>query len=270
MPTTPTGRRAQNRAARHAQLLSAATEIISTKGLDGLTMQAVAEIVDCAVGTIYTYFPSKTALLSELQIAAIRTLQATFDASLSVWDEELAADEVDERVAALARLVAFGHLFTAGPELHPREFELLQVLISTPNRESGDDGPDVLPHALLLINEFRLLIDRAVELGVLDAGGAGADEANRIEVSMSRTLRWAGGLNGALLVSNAQPDDRLVPQLLDGRTLALQLAADLLRGWGASPEQLQDAAEVVAQLGIRDRLLVRGDSPVSLTDAAPA
>lgn len=268
MPTTPTGRRAQNRAARHAQLMGAATEIISTKGLDGLTMQAVAELVDCAVGTIYTYFPSKTALLSELQIAAIKTLQGTFDASVAVWDEELAALDVTDELAALVRLVGFSHLFTAGPELHPREFELLQVLISTPNRESGEDGPDVLPHALALINEFRLLIDRAVELGVLDDGTGGGGDA--MEISLSRTLRWAGGLNGALLVSNAQPDDRLVPQLLDGRTLAQQLANDLLRGWGATCEVLKEAADVVVDLALRDRLLVLGAAPVLLTDTTTA
>lgn len=263
MTTPPIGRRAQNRATRHAQLLGAATEIISTKGLNGLTMQAVAEIVDCAVGTIYTYFPSKTALLSELQIAAISTLQATFDVSLAAWDDELAVLEVGDELAALVRLVAFGHLFTAGPDLHPREFELLQVLISTPDRESGDDGPDVLPHALALINDFRVLVERAVVLGVLDDGSEGGE---LIEVSLRRTLRWAGGLNGALLVSNAQPDERLP---LDGRSLALQLSQDLLRGWGAPREQLRAALDITAQLDLRGRLLVRGDSPVALTEAAP-
>ena len=259
MTTPPIGRRGQNRAARHAQLMSAATEIISTKGLSGLTMQSVAEIVDCAVGTIYTYFPSKTALLSELQIAAIQTLQATFDASIATWDEELATRGITDELAALVRLVGFGHLFTAGPDLHPREFELLQVLISTPDRESGEDGPDVLPHALELINEFRLLIDRAVELGVLD-GGDDPDGG-----ALSRTLRWAGGLNGALLVSNAQPDERL---LLDGRSLALQLSNDLLRGWGAEPDQLREATGVVAALALKDRLLVRAEPPISLTETA--
>ena len=269
MTTTPIGRRAQNRATRHAQLMAAATEIISTKGLDGLTMQSVAEIVDCAVGTIYTYFPSKTALLSELQIAAIKTLQATFDASFAAWDEQLAEIGTPDELAALVRLVGFGHLFTAGPTLHPREFELLQVLISTPNLESGDDGPDVLPHALALINDFRVLVDRAVELGELEQGSHG-DSDDPVEVSLSRTLRWAGGLNGALLVSNAHSDDRLVPQLLDGRTLALQLANDLLRGWGAQPERLQAATAVVAELALRDCLVVRGDSPISLTEITPA
>ena len=266
MTTPPVGRRAQNRATRHAQLMNAATEIIATKGLSGLTMQAVAEIVDCAVGTIYTYFPSKTALLSELQIAAIQTLQATFDASLSTWDDELASLSVDDDLAALVRLVAFGHLFTAGPDLHPREFELLQALISTPNREIGEEGPDVLPHALTLINEFRLLIDRAVELGVLECGTGGADGNEPLEVSMARTLRWAGGLNGALLVSNAHPDERL---LLDGRSLALQLSNDLLRGWGAGADQLREATDVVAGLALRNRLLVRAEPPVSLTETAP-
>ncbi len=267
MTTPPVGRRAQNRATRHAQLMNAATEIIATKGLSGLTMQAVAEIVDCAVGTIYTYFPSKTALLSELQIAAIQTLQATFDASLSTWDDELAGLSVDDDLAALVRLVAFGHLFTAGPDLHPREFELLQALISTPNRESGEEGPDVLPHALALINEFRLLIDRAVELGVLECGTGGADGNDPIEVSMARTLRWAGGLNGALLVSNAHPDERL---LLDGRSLALQLSNDLLRGWGAGADQLREATDVVAGLALRNRLLVRVEHAPELALAEAA
>ena len=266
MTTPPIGRRAQNRATRHAQLMAAATEIIATKGLSGLTMQAVAELVDCAVGTIYTYFPSKTALLSELQIAAIRTLQATFDASLASWDDELARLDIDDDLAALVRLVAFGHLFTAGPDLHPREFELLQALISTPNLETGDDGPDVLPHALALINEFRLLIDRAVELDVLECGTGGAEGNDPLEVSMARTLRWAGGLNGALLVSNAHPDERL---LLDGRSLALQLSHDLLRGWGADAEQLRAATDVVAGLALRQRLLVRAEPPVTISETAP-
>ena len=57
MTVKPMGRRALNRVARHSQLMAAATEIFEESGLAGLTMQAVAERVDCAVGTIYTYFP---------------------------------------------------------------------------------------------------------------------------------------------------------------------------------------------------------------------
>ena len=122
----------------------------------------------------------------------------------------------------------------------------------------------MLPHALMLIDEFRVLIDRGVELGVLE-GAVG--DADPIELSLSRTLRWAGGLNGALLVSNAQPDERLVPELLDGRSLALRLAEDLLRGWGASADMLAEATALVDGLAERDRLLVAG-ATAPLTEAA--
>ncbi len=119
MTTQPTGRRAANRLARHDQLLTAATAIISESGLSGLTMQAVSERVNCAVGTIYTYFSSKSALLAELQVGAITTLIGTVEQGRVMWDEEIDAAGLDEASAALVRLVALGHLFVAGPDPPP-------------------------------------------------------------------------------------------------------------------------------------------------------
>ena len=258
----PPGRRARNRAARYDQLMTAASEIVSSEGLDGLTMQSVADRVDCAVGTIYTYFESKSSLLTALQIAAIETLGSSFRHSRDVWEEELSGSDLDEEARALVRLIAFGHLFTSAPSMHPREFELLQVLLSTRRRETSDeDARRVLPYALGLINEFRLLIEAAVENGAL-----APDVARSIEDhSLSRTVRWAGALNGALLVSNvaAVPieggDDELAAvtgDLFDGRVLALHLARDLLAGWGAKRGPHETAEAFVRDLITRGRLAV--------------
>lgn len=257
MSTEPIGRRAQNRLARHQQLTTAATEIISEAGLEGLTMQAVAERVDCAVGTIYTYFPSKSALLAELQVEALRTLGSAFERSSQVWDTEIEAAGLDDALATLVRLVAIGHLFVAAPELHPREFELLQVHIATPRRElTPEDTPEVVPHALAMLARLSQLIDRAVEVGAL---------SNRAELerddkqTLRRTLRWLGGLNGALMVSNATSDPAwLTAEELDGRRLAIALAQDMLLGWGAPPRTLASANEFVRSLEERDVLMRRG------------
>src|SRR5690606_10907339 len=167
------------------------------------------------------------------------------------------------------------HLFTAAPSMHPREFELLQMLLSTRRRETSDeDARRVLPYALGLINEFRLMIEAAVEQGALRP-----DEANPADdQSLSRTVRWAGALNGALLVSNAaavpggdapQPidPDVLTGGLLDGRVLALHLARDLLAGWGADPQALAAAEDFVRQLAARDRVAVAAP-PVTSPDGA--
>lgn len=274
----PTGRRARNRIARHDQLMAAASEIVSTEGLDGLTMQAVAERVDCAVGTIYTYFDSKSSLLTALQIAAIETLGASFGRSRAAWDEDLALSELDDSTKALVRLLAFGHLFTSAPALHPREFELLQVLLSSRRRETSDeDAQRVLPYALGLINEFRVLIEAAVDVGALESD---RDPDADNDYSLSRTIRWAGALNGALLVSNAGavptdpietdgdgPTQVAVGGVFDGRVLALRLARDLLAGWGAARADLEAADDFVEELLARDRLAVTSaDDVVGPTD----
>ena len=112
-------------------------------------MQAVAERVDCAVGTIYTYFDSKSALISALQIDAIRKLISTYHLTAEMWDDAL--DDTDEAVAALVRIIGFGRLFVSGPDLHPREFELLQMLITTRERlltsDDVEGGSPARPHA---------------------------------------------------------------------------------------------------------------------------
>ena len=275
----PVGRRARNRAARHEQLMSAASEIVSTEGLDGLTMQAVADRVDCAVGTIYTYIDSKSSLLTALQIAAIETLGTSFRRSRALWDEDLAMADLDEATVALVRLVAFGHLFTNAPTLHPREFELLQVLLSTRRRETSDeDAQKVLPYAVGLINEFRLLIEAAVELGALRAE---RKDGTFDDHSLGRTVAWAGALNGALLVSNVatvptEGDDSagLLGDIFDGRTLALRVGHDLLAGWGAPAEPLAAAERFVQQLRDAGRIAVSGapevgeDGTVDLTESS--
>jgi hypothetical protein len=78
--------------------------------------------------------------------------------------------------------------------------------------------------------------------------------------SLNRTLRWAGGLNGAMLVSNVGVDpERINPDLFDGRRLALSLADDMLVGWGAPPRTLASAHAFVDELATRERLLPAGE-----------
>jgi AcrR family transcriptional regulator len=60
----PSTTRSERRRSRQRQrLIDAARRIIAKKGLSGLTVQDVTEEADMAVGSFYTYFPSKEALL---------------------------------------------------------------------------------------------------------------------------------------------------------------------------------------------------------------
>jgi AcrR family transcriptional regulator len=270
-PNTTPGRRERNRAIRHSQLMAAATEIVSAQGIEGLTMQLLAERVQCAVGTIYTYFDSKSSLLTALQISAIELLSDSVHHSRPLWEEAISSEELHPQTAALVRLTAFGHLFATAPLMHPREFELLQILLSTPRRATSDeDAMRVTPHALALIDQLRTLLEDAVESGALqpETPSNGAPD-----FSLGRTVRWTGAMNGALLVSNVA----VVPQepavaaeesggafpplasgLFDGRALAIRVARDFLLGWGAEPSRLQDAEEFVERLRRADQLVRPG------------
>ena len=186
------GRRELNRETRNHDLLLAATEIIAAEGVEGLTMQAVAESVGCAVGTIYTYFDSKSGLLSALQLAAIQTLLDTFTTSAESWERAISDADLDPVTAALVRLVAIGQILVAAGDIHEREFDLLQKLISTPADLTTDsDRQDVIPLALELLDTVRVFIDHATSVGALSLSSS--------DSSVSRAVRWAGGINGALL-----------------------------------------------------------------------
>jgi len=236
-----TERGVERRARRRDELTAAATELVSEHGLDGLTMQALAGRVDCAVGTIYTYFPSKSALLASLMSDAVQVLLDTFHAASVRWNEQLAA--VDPEVASLARILAFTRLFVDTREHHPEEFRFLQMLITTPESLiDPDDVATVLPSSLSFLAEVHGLIEGAVTSGALRPP-TGDDDGLR------RTLRWTGSIHGALLVSNvAQVSGLPNANAYDGHVLTQQVTVDLLTAWGATDDAATAARSVCAEL----------------------
>ena len=76
--TKPAGRRERNRRLRYRRYLDAGMHIATTDGVKSLTMQRLAADLGCAVGTVYTYFPSKGALLAELQREAVERLSVSY------------------------------------------------------------------------------------------------------------------------------------------------------------------------------------------------
>jgi AcrR family transcriptional regulator len=237
-----TERGAERRARRRDELTVAATELVNEHGLEGLTMQALAGRVDCAVGTIYTYFPSKSALLAALMSDAVQLLLDTFHAASAHWDDALSGVSPD--VASLARVLAFTELFVDSRELHPQEFRFLQMLITTPESLiDPDDVASVLPSSLSFLSEVNGLVETAVGTGALQPPADGDDDGLR------RTLRWTGSIHGALLVSNVAHVSGLPSaDAFDPHVLTEQVTVDLLRAWGADNAHVASARTLCAVL----------------------
>lgn len=238
----PVGRRARNRAARYDQLLAAASDLVQEGGLDGLTMQAVADRVDCAVGTIYTYFTSKASLIAALQGAAMQTILGTYHRAAEQWDLALEESGLDNpAVESLVRVLAYGQLFLAGPELNPREFEFLQLAMTSPvDLVNPEDLAGLTNHALTLIAEGMVLIEAAVAAGALSA-----PDTSRRDDALRRMLRWIGALEGVLLVSNVRVEAMRESEAsaFDAGHLGLLSTQDLLLAWGAPPRVLTAAVD---------------------------
>lgn len=242
---SPLGRRERNRRARERAYLDAALEIAVRDGVDSLTMTRLAAAVDAAVGTVYTYFPSKGALLAEIQRLAIERLTESYHQVRDRSEQELATWD-DPRAAAVARLVVFGSFWVASTEAFPAEAGLLHRLISVPEAViPPEEHHRVLPSALALLNEAYAAVVAAGEVGVI-----------RQEEPLHLVVRWAGGLTGVLLTVNLN----IPPELaFDAQVLACDLQRDLLLGWGAPPDLLDRALGHVTSLRSTGPLAPRVD-----------
>ena len=89
----------RKRNARRDALLNAASDLFSLRGFDAVTVSEIALAADLATGTVYNYFPTKTALLLAL-------LSADLDAMLREINRgETAGEEPIEALLSVFRVV---------------------------------------------------------------------------------------------------------------------------------------------------------------------
>ena len=232
------GRRARHHEARREQYLRAAMRIVSDDGVERLTMQRMADDLDCAVGTIYTYFSSKDALLAELQRLAIDRITESYrrlEARVTPEIDERAADEAE---GALTRLLLGLRFWVSTAEVYPEESNLFRALTTRRTRISAEESLQMLPSAWQLFALGTANVQAAIDAGAISPGNAG-----------ERMVTAAAALGGVLLLEGIAHFD---PDLFAGRTLALCFVDDVLRGWGA------DADRLVAASALADTLLLEG------------
>lgn len=237
--SSPTGRRARNRLARHREYLGTALQIATEEGLAALTMQRLAAEVDAAVGTVYTYFPSKGALVAEVQREAVERLTGSYLLLRPVIEERVA--DADPSIAALAHLVGFARFCIESVDTLPQEQRLLQQLMYDADQiVPTEEGSRVLPTITRLLDLARERFEAASAAGALH-------EAD----PMDRTIILASALNGVLQVHKLARWDA---ELLDSARLARQLIDGLLAGWGADADHLVAAHAVVDSIARRQPL----------------
>lgn len=139
-------RKQRRHSRRRQEMIDAAREIIAQKGVAGLTVQDITEAVDMAVGSFYTYFPTKEALI---EAAIWEDLQQLGDPNRPCL-ENLSLDE--RRQAQLLQAFEFveAHrdLMQAvfGPGRSPEHYERAMTLLEARTLE-GLKNTTPLPEA---------------------------------------------------------------------------------------------------------------------------
>jgi AcrR family transcriptional regulator len=188
---------------------------------------------------VYTYFPSKGALVAEVQREAVDRLTASYLLLRPVIEDRVA--DLDPSVAALAHLVGFARFTIDSGRSLPQEQRLLQQLIADADElVPTEEGSRVLPTVLRLLDLAGERFAVATEVGALEPGDP-----------MDRTIVLAAALAGVLQVGKLARWD---PELLGGDRLAQLLVDDLLAGFGADRALLADAHQVIDAIERRQPL----------------
>jgi len=234
--TTTISRAERKRQVRIRGFVDAAKGIVARDGFEGLTMSRLANELDTVVSAVYRYFPSKGALLAEIQKEAIERLTVSLSTISALNDSAPAFQEVGERQESLVRLVLFGRWFCATSETYPEELRLLQMIMS--QRESVLDpegGARIFPLAMGLLSHAVVAIEVAQHTEAIEPGN-----------SIDRAALWASALSGVMETDDLE---KYVPELFGGARLARLANLDLIRGWGADADMLAAANDLVDSLG---------------------
>ncbi len=216
------GRRARIRAERSDEIVAAAWEIVRAEGLGALTTHALAARLDLAVGALYRYFPSKAALVAELERRALVALGDALTQSLARAEGAFRGPG-----APLARLCLLALAYGRFARERSSEFALLGQMLADPRVLVPGEAAAAPTEAMLAILGVaaRAFLE-AADAGVLAPGDA-----------IERATLYGAGLRGALELTKL----RAHAQEIDGAALADAMARALLTGFGADAEAVARA-----------------------------
>lgn len=213
------------------QILDRAMSILESDGLEGLTLQRVAQAVGLVTTAMYRYFPSKDALLAALQQRSIRLISSHFQRELETFAVGLA--DAAPATGCLATLLTVAELYLALPVTHPEEWRFVATLLGDP-REHLSDGEVAVAAPLLasFLGEMEKLFLIAERVETLSHGHA-----------RERVFAYWAALHGAHCMEKARRVSAAAPSVAE---IGRFTSRALLSSWGATPARLVAAQRLVA------------------------
>ncbi len=232
--------RARRREKRIKEILETAMRIVLEEGVDAMTIHRLARELDYTAGALYRYFPSKQALMVELQRQSLGYLRDHFAAAGGIVDDFWSKQHSADADQHLVKLLGWVQVYVDLQGNVPAQAALLHVAIADPKRlvEPEHVGP-VVQVAYELLRQIFDALERAQNAGALSEG-----------VASYRGVELWLALHGVLLSRKlAQWSDAF-----DESMLSSTLACDLLVSWGAKREQVDASKRWLEEVTEEKRL----------------
>lgn len=224
-----------NRSRKMREILDVALTLACDGGLDNLTLHRLADRMDRSVAAVYRYFPSREAVISELQrVIATNIALITVDAQnrIDAWSIR---EKISPRETALAKILAAAFVYDEFAKATPNELGLVTRYLSTPDHFLPErDAAHVFEKTGSTLDALASLLSDAEQLGALSPG-----------TSRDRAIMIWAGLQGTINVLKVVLRGGWTPD----QNLTRQMVITSLVGWGADPQFLNKLSDTIVDAG---------------------
>jgi AcrR family transcriptional regulator len=225
-------RRQRKRAARQEAILKTALDLVIEGGLEGLTVHRLARELDYTPGALYRYFPSKGAVLAELQRQSLESIHQALDKNIEKQLKRSDVQKLSEETRSLFLLLATATHYSKLSLDLPHHTKLISYLYGDPRQLiPAEELQRSAPAFRTLLADVDGLLNEAAKTKALKPGPA-----------RERTLLLWSSMQGVL-----QLEKMTGIEAISVKTSALcqQLAVSLLLGWGATQTTINDVIELI-------------------------
>ena len=225
-------RRQRKRAARKDAILQMALKLVIEGGLEGLTIHRLARELDYTPGALYRYFPSKGAVLAELQRHSIETIHESIREKLATVFAREKLQGISDKHMGLVRILVTALHHSELNKDHPHHLKLIIHLFGDPR---------------LLIPAEELMRSAPAFMALLDEvdGYIAAAEKSKAfkpgPVRQRTLLLWSSAMG----VMQLEKLTRIPAVAVNVQSLCRELVISLLLGWGATRSSISEALELI-------------------------
>lgn len=221
---------------RRERIVEAAFKAVSERGPADFSLNQLARDLDYTPGALYWYFPSKEALVLEIQSRAFGQLAVMLKEARDRWRQDHAVDGCDDPTRMLHTLLCQARWYLQLDKVAPEYTRIISFSLDPRILLNDEQAQDLMKVLGALFVESSVAFNEAQAAGLLTDA-----------IAMQRTIQYWAALHGMVSTSKLA---RLNPALFQVEALGMNSAEALLIGWGAPARALATAKERLASTAL--------------------